>query len=464
MKQQQKYIYLQGILECQFEAVPEGKMYGPYDKPCYIHLQPRFRLSAQHRIYPEAPSVAKGKNTFESVLHDQSWLHHKEPVFVELEEGEDFIRKKAFGIWMLRRENQTLNMQHADGSWIPMPWQEFSDRHFINRPASRGLLQNVFKASGTKNLHGRIRGEAVIRIPDTTLQSDRVCAFVHPDDLTTCTNTLSSDQSIFCDTHRTLEPAGTETFRDRGGCLSGNGRLLDTLLLGPGSGTGQACWPSSAGCMGCSNGLWQMGCGLIGLLLALLFALWFIWCVMLGRCNEKKEEHTSTLQRDTVYVEVIKEIKDTLKVIQRDTIAIVDSTKEESFMMVALPNVQFYTDQAVLLPSSSRELATVAEYMNKHPEATAEIYGHTDSVGVDRHNMKLSQQRASAVRTFLMNLGVDGNRIAALGFGETQPKASNATPEGRLMNRRVEMKLTMPKKVSRTRTQLNPDSAQNLTQ
>jgi len=110
------------------------------------------------------------------------------------------------------------------------------------------------------------------------------------------------------------------------------------------------------------------------------------------------------------------------------------------------------------LPSSSRELATVAEYMNKHPEATAEVYGHTDSVGDDRHNMDLSQRRAESVRTFLMNFGVDGSRITAKGFGETQPKASNATPEGRLMNRRVEMKLTQPKKVSHSRTQVDKDS------
>ena len=158
-------------------------------------------------------------------------------------------------------------------------------------------------------------------------------------------------------------------------------------------------------------------------------------------------------------MEVIREFKDTLKVIQRDTIAFVDSTKEESFMMVALPNVQFYTDQAVLLPSSSKELVTVAEYMVNNPEATAEIYGHTDSVGNDQHNMELSQRRAEAVKSFLVSLGVEPNRINAIGFGETRPKASNGTPEGRLMNRRVEMKLTQPKKVTNSRTQVDPDSA-----
>jgi OOP family OmpA-OmpF porin len=149
--------------------------------------------------------------------------------------------------------------------------------------------------------------------------------------------------------------------------------------------------------------------------------------------------------------------------VERDTVAFVDSTKEESFMMVALPNVQFYTDQAILLPSSSKELVTVAEYMTNNPEATAEIYGHTDSVGNDQHNMQLSQRRAEAVKNFLSSLGVEPNRITATGFGETRPKASNGTPEGRLMNRRVEMKLTQPKKVTKSRTQVSPDSIKQST-
>jgi outer membrane protein OmpA-like peptidoglycan-associated protein len=72
--------------------------------------------------------------------------------------------------------------------------------------------------------------------------------------------------------------------------------------------------------------------------------------------------------------------------------------------------------------------------------------------------MQLSQRRAEAVKNFLSSLGVEPNRITATGFGETRPKASNGTPEGRLMNRRVEMKLTQPKKVTKSRTQVSPDS------
>jgi outer membrane protein OmpA-like peptidoglycan-associated protein len=72
--------------------------------------------------------------------------------------------------------------------------------------------------------------------------------------------------------------------------------------------------------------------------------------------------------------------------------------------------------------------------------------------------MELSRRRAEAVKNFLASLGVEPGRINAIGFGETKPKASNGTPEGRLMNRRVELKLTQPKKVSNSRTQVHLDS------
>jgi len=70
------------------------------------------------------------------------------------------------------------------------------------------------------------------------------------------------------------------------------------------------------------------------------------------------------------------------------------------------------------------------------------IEGHTDSKGSDAYNLKLSKQRAAAVRDYLIESGIVGTRIEATGLGESQPTASNATEEGRAENRRVEFKVT----------------------
>jgi outer membrane protein OmpA-like peptidoglycan-associated protein len=72
-------------------------------------------------------------------------------------------------------------------------------------------------------------------------------------------------------------------------------------------------------------------------------------------------------------------------------------------------------------------------------DVNIEVAGHTDSKGSDAYNMKLSQQRAEAVRNFLISRGVAADRLTAKGYGESQPVADNATEEGRFQNRRVEL-------------------------
>jgi OOP family OmpA-OmpF porin len=77
-----------------------------------------------------------------------------------------------------------------------------------------------------------------------------------------------------------------------------------------------------------------------------------------------------------------------------------------------------------------------------HPNATFEVAGHTDSKGTDAYNKDLSQRRAGNVREYLVQQGVDGSRITATGYGESQPVADNATAAGRAQNRRVELRVT----------------------
>ncbi|MFO0686598.1 MAG: OmpA family protein [Sandaracinus sp.] len=104
--------------------------------------------------------------------------------------------------------------------------------------------------------------------------------------------------------------------------------------------------------------------------------------------------------------------------------------------------VFFVTDRATIRPESHAILDTVAQVMRDFPDITIEVQGHTDSRGNDRHNMQLSQARADSVRTYLMQQGISGDRMTAVGYGETMPIEDNATDAGRSMNRRVEFHRT----------------------
>jgi outer membrane protein OmpA-like peptidoglycan-associated protein len=80
-------------------------------------------------------------------------------------------------------------------------------------------------------------------------------------------------------------------------------------------------------------------------------------------------------------------------------------------------------------------------YLNRKDDDRIELGGHTDNVGGAVKNMKLSLDRALAVRQYLIDKGIDGNRIVAKGYGLTKPIASNKTAAGRAQNRRTEVKI-----------------------
>ncbi len=104
--------------------------------------------------------------------------------------------------------------------------------------------------------------------------------------------------------------------------------------------------------------------------------------------------------------------------------------------------VFFVTNRATIRPESHAILDTVAQVMRDFQDITIEVQGHTDSRGADAHNMTLSQQRADSVRAYLMQQGIAGSRLTAVGYGETMPIESNSTDEGRSLNRRVEFHRT----------------------
>lgn len=111
----------------------------------------------------------------------------------------------------------------------------------------------------------------------------------------------------------------------------------------------------------------------------------------------------------------------------------------ERGMVLTLGDVLFDTGRAQLKPGAMRTLDQLATFLRENPDRTVEIEGYTDSVGSDSMNQVLSERRANAVKSALMDRGIAINRIAARGLGEMNPVASNDTTAGRQQNRRVEV-------------------------
>jgi OmpA-OmpF porin, OOP family len=106
-----------------------------------------------------------------------------------------------------------------------------------------------------------------------------------------------------------------------------------------------------------------------------------------------------------------------------------------------LNNVFFDTGKTTLRTDSYKELNQLAEFMTRKKSAVIEIAGHTDNVGTKEANQQLSQDRANTVRNYLLKKGIASERVIAKGYGDTQPIASNDTPEGKQKNRRTEVKI-----------------------
>lgn len=109
-------------------------------------------------------------------------------------------------------------------------------------------------------------------------------------------------------------------------------------------------------------------------------------------------------------------------------------------LIVTMPqDILFATDSATLSGGLQTDLQTLAASMNRYPNSRIQVIGHTDNVGDAGYNQTLSQRRAQAVASVLINAGVSGARINTIGRGETAPVANNLTPQGRAQNRRVEI-------------------------
>lgn len=117
----------------------------------------------------------------------------------------------------------------------------------------------------------------------------------------------------------------------------------------------------------------------------------------------------------------------------------VTRTSSNELNVTVRNEVLFDFDSAGLRSASRESLHRMAGVFERYPNTTLKVEGFTDSIGSAAYNRRLSERRADSVAGYLQDLGVNGRRIDALGFGKMHPRASNGTAYGRQLNRRVEI-------------------------
>ncbi len=146
--------------------------------------------------------------------------------------------------------------------------------------------------------------------------------------------------------------------------------------------------------------------------------------------------------RDTVENTVV--VRDTVEntVVVRDTITIIKEVPVEiQQTMRDLSNTLFEFNKFNVGPKAQGYLDEIVDWLVENPKVNVEIGGHTDGIGSQEYNQKLSEQRAKTVYNYLVEHGVNKNRLSYKGYGKTEPIADNSTDAGRQQNRRVELKI-----------------------
>jgi outer membrane protein OmpA-like peptidoglycan-associated protein len=118
----------------------------------------------------------------------------------------------------------------------------------------------------------------------------------------------------------------------------------------------------------------------------------------------------------------------------------VSVTRDGDNIILNMPSdITFDVNQSDIKPAFYETLNSVAIVLKEFDKTSVSVYGHADATGTDSYNQGLSERRASSVSSYLASQGVRGQRLHAVGFGESKPIASNATASGRAQNRRVEI-------------------------
>ena len=159
---------------------------------------------------------------------------------------------------------------------------------------------------------------------------------------------------------------------------------------------------------------------------------------------------TVRLAPDTVRVtrDSVRIVRDTLRQTRVDTVeyALLDAGVFRAF------EVNFAFGTTELQPRATRTLDAVGDVLERYPDLRIEISGHTDNVGAEAVNQRVSEERAQMVASYLREqFALDASQLQVRGYGESQPIASNETAAGRALNRRVEFKVLNPDALSRRR-------------
>jgi len=135
--------------------------------------------------------------------------------------------------------------------------------------------------------------------------------------------------------------------------------------------------------------------------------------------------------------------KNALRERLREQLSVILETRETARgLIVNVSDVLFDTGSATLKPGAREKLARVAGILSSHPDLHIEIEGHTDNVGGDDYNQRLSERRAASVQAYMLEQKIPPTAVGTEGFGESRPVASNQTAAGRQQNRRVELVVT----------------------
>ena len=119
-----------------------------------------------------------------------------------------------------------------------------------------------------------------------------------------------------------------------------------------------------------------------------------------------------------------------------------DVEREDDRLIVTFKDaILFDFDSDVLRPEALQNLRQMADVLVEYPETNLIVIGHTDNIGSDLYNQRLSERRASSVKNYLASNDVRRSRLTARGYGETAPVESNASADGRAQNRRVEVQI-----------------------
>jgi outer membrane protein OmpA-like peptidoglycan-associated protein len=382
-----KYKYYKGILHSQF-IVPEiDQRYAT--RVGSIQLEPRYLFKDPIEIAEkEFVEILAGRHSEGAI----AWQRR----FIDSNSNESFQLKPH----VYQKHKAVVEFDRNGEEYAEIVEEIFVE--YSATQADEAYKSWDFIAQKNQKFHGKITGTGFCKVPVLTVEDREI---------------------IFADL---IKIERIKSLKARNGCLSWFIPSKGFNSLFPKGALGTNGASSNKGCMkgGCSG----MGCGILSLLalLGLLLGLWR------GCQNSdiKDDKSSNRVIHDTVYIKEEAQVKE-----------FADTTTIKRTDAILLPNVQFYTNSANLLPYSIRSIQELANYMSAHPNIEAVIKGHTDDVGEAEANLILSQSRAETVKKVLISLGIQAERLEAKGFGEQMPKTRDETIEGRAINRRVEVEL-----------------------